>query len=306
MQRIDGSVKNVHVLFLVFLLALPLFMAPCLSVRGVELIFIRADGTIEGTNKIHRSGNRYIFTGDIEESYGIIVEKNNIIIDGRGHTLKSTPRILPVGSWDFGIELSNKTSGNVTITNLRIVGFNIGVYIWTANNTVKGNTIVDGNVGVFLAESPNIVVGNHIENNVEGVFLGPLPDTHKQVYNIFYHNSFVNNTRQVYDCECTDPHTIQHLNIWDNGTVGNYWSKYNGTDADGDGVGDTPYQISDDDFDIHPLMAPIVSPLRDDKGFLGTNISTEQGLALTIGVVIAVSAAGYLRFKHKKSKTDRN
>jgi len=287
------------------LLSASLFLVPVFSVHGSGLIFIRVDGSIEGTNKIHRSGNLYVFTGDIEDTYGIIVEKSNIVIDGKGHALRSTPRILPVGSWDYGIEIAKNTSGNIVIKNLKIVGFNIGVYIWTTNNTVTGNKIMGGNVGVFLAESPNTVVGNHIEDNIEGAFLGPLPDTHEKVYNIFYHNSFVNNTRQVYDCECTDPHTIQHLNIWDNGISGNYWSDYNGTDADGDGIGDTPYSISSDDVDMLPLMSPIAFPLTENHGFLGTNIPLELGLAITAGAVIAISTTVYLVFRRKKPKHNK-
>jgi hypothetical protein len=38
---------------------------------------------------------------------------------------------------------------------------------------------------------------------------------------------------------------------------GNYWSDYNGTDSDGDGMGDTPYIIDENNQDSYPLMAPI-------------------------------------------------
>ena len=37
----------------------------------------------------------------------------------------------------------------------------------------------------------------------------------------------------------------------------NYWNDYNGTDSNGDGLGDTPYIINEDNQDNNPLMAPI-------------------------------------------------
>jgi formylglycine-generating enzyme required for sulfatase activity len=38
--------------------------------------------------------------------------------------------------------------------------------------------------------------------------------------------------------------------------VGNYWSDYTGTDANSDGIGDTSYDIGDDEQDDYPLMEP--------------------------------------------------
>jgi nitrous oxidase accessory protein NosD len=47
---------------------------------------------------------------------------------------------------------------------------------------------------------------------------------------------------------------------WDNGTQGNYWSDYNGTDANHDGIGDTPYSIDVLDRDRFPLMQSPINP----------------------------------------------
>ena len=44
--------------------------------------------------------------------------------------------------------------------------------------------------------------------------------------------------------------------IWDDGLRGNYWSNYAGTDANGDGIGDTPYVIDTNNKDNYPLMTP--------------------------------------------------
>ena len=60
-------------------------------VKADDEIYIRADGTVYGTDKIQRDGDVYTFTDDIgtdEWSYGIIVERDNIVIDGVGYTLQ--------------------------------------------------------------------------------------------------------------------------------------------------------------------------------------------------------------------------
>jgi len=44
------------------------------------------------------------------------------------------------------------------------------------------------------------------------------------------------------------------VNIWDNGFEGNCWSDYNGTDGDGNGIGDTPYIINENNQNNYPLV----------------------------------------------------
>jgi hypothetical protein len=75
--------------------------------------------------------------------------------------------------------------------------------------------------------------------------------------NIIYHNNLENNSNNIFD-DCT--------NIWYDSTKkqGNYYDEYTGTDSDGDGIGDTPYDIpGGSNQDLFPLMHPFGPPYAE-------------------------------------------
>jgi parallel beta-helix repeat protein len=138
--------------------------------------------------------------------------------------------------------VSNSTLQNMVIENssrLRLM--------LSTNNVIRRNVIVNNKNGIVFDDcSSNIVVENIIENS-QFSGIGALLSSG----NFIYRNNFINNSVQVI---CTQN------NVWDDGypSGGNYWSDYAGSDGDGDGIGDTPYIIDENDRDRYPLMDPLI------------------------------------------------
>ena len=130
-----------------------------------------------------------------------------------------------------------------TITRNDITNNNYGIYLSdSSNNSISENNIINNRHGIWFAKSSNNrVAGNNITNNDNGIRL--LESSN----NTIYHNNVVDNTEQVYSQDST--------NVWDDGypSGGNYWSDYKGVDANGDGIGDTPYVIDANNQDNYPL-----------------------------------------------------
>jgi parallel beta-helix repeat protein len=128
-----------------------------------------------------------------------------------------------------------------------------GSYNTIFNNNITGKS----KCGIKISwGSSNTVYENYVANSAVGVKLGfdhEFPDR-KVEDNVFYHNNFVNNIQFVFIGYVPDS------NFWNNDEEGNYWSNYNGTDNDGDGIGDTPYIINGDNQDNYPLMVPVEIP----------------------------------------------
>jgi parallel beta-helix repeat protein len=149
-------------------------------------------------------------------------------------------------------------SGNNIISGNNITNNSAGVSFYgVSNNTISANSITNNNDGISPMDSDNnSIIGNTIMNNEKGIYFF-------QCYNnSIYNNSFINNTKQVYDNIWEQPWYPQLLsvNIWDNGTTGNYWNNYNGTDNDSDGIGDTPYIIDENNQDNFPLTEQFIIP----------------------------------------------
>jgi parallel beta-helix repeat protein len=194
--------------------------------------------------------------------------ERGIIMRSADNSIIANNTISNVGT---GVSVDVYGTGNIIAgNNLTNINGN-AVWVWTTNNTIVGNYIkANSGSGIRFSDwSGNTVTGNHIENNSIGVACwagNPIP---AGLINLIYYNNFINNTLQflneaIFKANSSELLYPALVNVWDNGTVGNYWSDYNGNDSDGNGIGDTPYLVEDhyplegaNDTDNCPLMNQI-------------------------------------------------
>jgi len=228
----------------------------------ITTVYIRSDGRVDPyMAPITSSDNvTYTFTNDLY--WQLVVERDDIVIDGSGF------KLLGNGTGK-GVDLAGTT--NVTVGNLEIRGFQHGIWLFNGSQSkVIGNKIANNMFGVWLYASNNTVSGNRIrDNNNTGIVIDILTSNNNVIRNNvtgnsrgiwiintsghrIYHNNFVNNTQQAVI-------SVSGSNYWDNDVEGNFWSDYGGVDevGGGDGVGDSPHALNVYNFDEFPLMGPV-------------------------------------------------
>jgi hypothetical protein len=295
------------VIFLLFASAL-LFVRPVSSQLPLQTIFINADGSVSpDTAPIQRSGNIYTLTCNIYAAVKIL--RSNIILNGAGYTLSgpyngTASNIWVIGNgpdkdslaqYVIGVDLSNSSVEGVTIENLNVENFSIGMYIWTRNNTVTGDGVSYNIVGILLSGSNSTITRNYIASNMRGLFFGftsgSIPN---DLY--IYDNDFEKNNIQMNGCTCKLLNSSEPIHYWDYGKEGNYWSDYNGTDSNHDGLGDTPYIIDLLNQDRYPLIQSPVKPPIPNL----TAKNLDGLIVLSAAIPIGLSIASAIFFVKKK------
>lgn len=153
---------SILALFLILSFILVSFPQIEIVMAEEETIYIRADGTVEGTDKIQRVGTIYSFKDNIYDS--IIVERENAVIDGSGYLLQGN-------NTEYGIKLE---SSGVTVKNMQISDFEYGVYVYLSSNdnVIVNNKIRGTSRGIYIRGTDNnTITDNEVSNNGEGIYL---------------------------------------------------------------------------------------------------------------------------------------
>lgn len=240
-----------------------------------DTIYIRPDGSISPQSApISRAGNVYTLTDHITSQ--VVIECNGIVFNGAGYSIKGDGwgvglnltcmnvevKAVRLDGWQAGVL---GVFNNNTIKDCMITGCADAFKIYAQYYVIVGNTVanndeavrvgmgglnfiahnyfVNNKIGFALYDSDNAIIQNTIVNCSDTVFrLDNLAWTQT-----VYHNNFVGNAKSVSDFTYSNSleRPVQsQVPTWDNGVTGNYWSDYKGTDSNGDGVGDSPMQIS--------------------------------------------------------------
>jgi parallel beta-helix repeat protein len=156
----------------------------------------------------------------------------------------------------YGLGLSQSNYSTIIDNNVLNNSY-LGIVLSSSRYNIIKDNIVAFNYMFGLAfcgtpsSSFNIVTHNTIKYTLSPFWTGAgfELDTYTRD-NIVYHNNFIHNS--------PDNAMDDGYNVWDNGCEGNYWSDYDGEDANGDGIGDTPYTWWV--VDNYPLMNPYWNP----------------------------------------------
>jgi len=155
---------------------------------------------------------------------------------------------------DYGILF---LGNNTCISNNNInSNYWCGIALGGSNNSISNNNINSNYwCGISLCGNNNSISKNNISSNYwYGIYL---EDSNN---NIIYLNNFINNTYNAYSYNSTnvwnstEPIKYTYRGSEFTNYIGNYWDDYTGYDANGDGIGETPYSIDENNTDNYPLI----------------------------------------------------
>jgi parallel beta-helix repeat protein len=169
--------------------------------------------------------------------------------------------------------ITSGSSCNNTIKNNIASNNRLGIDIFFSNNNIMENNIASNNYGIaesgiYLACSKMNILKNNIVTSNNGTGIGLSGASYIILWNnnislnhfsgihiisltnnnAFFHNNIIGNTIQV-KAEDLSKYWY-HPDLLE----GNYWSDYNGTDTNGDGIGDTDIPHPDSDYDNYPFV----------------------------------------------------
>jgi parallel beta-helix repeat protein len=195
------------------------------------------------------------------------ISNNKLILNDVGVALNGSKKnylesnLVSLGS--KGIALVN--SDENILYNNTITTNSEGISLNNSMNNTFFNNIADANmVGIYLRMAQgNMLTYNIIMRNINGV-KGETAKSNYMVNNTLYLNDIGINLTESSENSIYENQFDNLLdavddgkNLWNSTSKGNFWHNYTGQDADGNGIGDTPYVINQmtGSIDYMPILS---------------------------------------------------
>jgi parallel beta-helix repeat protein len=199
-------------LLLVGIVTLAFNIPPAKAWTGT--VYIRDDGSIdppEARALMETFDNvTYTLTGNVmSDGDGIVVERDNIIIDGRGYIVEGAETYESKG-------ICLVACNNVTVKNVKVTKFTFGIYlVGSLSNNISDNLLIGNGFGVYLYSSIyNNIYGNIVTNNYWGIWLDC------SLNNTLLKNEVIKNDRHGIELFGSSNNTLQENDVMKNGWDG--------------------------------------------------------------------------------------
>jgi parallel beta-helix repeat protein len=277
----------------------------------------------------------------IDVTAGLKVESDNVTITGltiydgwQGITVSANCSKISgnkITNCQYGIVLLSSQNSTITENLLQSIGLSAAIQLsYSNNNLLKNNYIESCTEGIQLrAGSSNNVVAENIITNCQDVAVRLLAEyspprwynpngniimrnnisnsgcgttVYGSSNNMIFNNNYVNNTIQF---SVNEDYYLTWGGSRSVNTIDrNYWSDYNGTDANKDGIGDTPYIIDINNQDNNPIMLPVsvTMPNSGPTSFPTPSPSIPEFQSWTIPLLLSLMVVAGLLVYFKKHR----
>lgn len=250
--------------------------------NGNSILGGKASGNSNGFIFNHSDGNR-IFNSIIRDSeLGIVLDHSDdnsllfllFLKNHMGLVLYSSNGLIFDTNFlqgnEFGLCSHGSSSGSI-MSSIFLLNEHAIELEGSGGFMITDNLFAHGNIGVALFSSSGL--------------------------NRIFHNLFITPTTPAID---------DGMGMWDNGAEGNFWSGYAGRDANGDGIGDTPFL----GLDHYPLMVkgyvestPIKDKIQDLRDEI---VALNLGKGNTCSLLAKIDAAEKSFYKNGNVNAAQN
>ena len=270
----------------------------------------------------------------------IIGEKDNASCTGIRSVMSHNNLYANNQLKNFRVHILLTCSNNNILTGNTIFGYRLtkdevggGIVLYrSSNNWVASNdisSVIDGGIMLFGDANENQILSNTIRNAERGIELYMGSERNNIINNAILNsivgfrlvssknNKLIHNNVEVKSTQAYD----DSVNSWSEDGSGNYWGRYDGTDADEDGIGDSSQPIPPNTEDPAPLISPAaiespeiptLEPVPYDLVFSSPIIIDDdviwENQSIELTSRISIKNGGYLTLKNTtlNIKTDND